>query len=191
MWYGFVSGDTICVTQDYKEIDILSSLLPYPKFRKFPGDDGEDRAWEFVNHYRKKKAFESVRDYGDCFDGFTLKVNYIIDKDCVYYNVRTGSMGFVSIACSDENVEMTVGNSLITIKLNNISLNNNLISSHAIAIWHILRILGDLVDINLTVPDHSVFYLLTSYTGNKPSLVRVLDKIKSRKGHISLTVERW
>ena len=49
--------------------------------------------------------------------------------------------------------------------------------------------LGDFVDVDITVPNHSIFYALTAYTGNSQVIRRTLQCIKMRLGKVSLTLK--
>ncbi|MCM1441551.1 MAG: hypothetical protein NC131_20440, partial [Roseburia sp.] len=68
---------------------------------------------------------------------------------------------------------------------------DDLISSHLIAIWHGLRIIGDFVDVDVTVPDHSVFYALMTYKGKNKVINRVREFIDKRPANVSVTLKNF
>lgn len=185
MWYGYVGPGIHGVNQDFQMISKLKTVYPYLKFRKFYT---EEKAWEFVHRYGKRKELSAIIRYGNVFNTHYVTVDYYIKEDAVYYNVHTKKLGYIRLVSTDDNISIENRVHIIKVKISNIYLNNDLVSSHAIAIYHILRLLGSYVDVELKVPDHSIYYMLTSYTGTKSSLTRVLKYIDSRKGEIAITV---
>lgn len=190
MWYGYVGPGLRGVTQDIHLIRRLHRVYPYLKFRK---RDTEEQAWEFVNRQGRRSPLSKLTKYGNIFDNHYVTIEYFITDDSIYYNIFTKKLGYIKVSNTNPNISVENRSEMIKIKYSNIFLNNQLISSHAIAIFHVLKILGSYVDCEIKVPDHSIFYLLSSYTGNKPNLLRVLKYIKSRKGKIAVTVkdEGW
>lgn len=167
---------------DFNEIKRISVLYPYCKFRKFRN---EEDAWKFVRQHVNKHALGNLYNYGDAFS-LHVKMEYFIGKDSIYYNFRTEKMGYIKIVTNKAVVENK--SNLIMVELKDISLNNMLIVSHLIAIYHGLQLLGDFVDVDITVPDHSIFYTLMTYSGTNKTINKILDKIKSRLGKLSVTL---
>jgi hypothetical protein len=189
VWYGYVGPGIRGVQNDINVIRKLLAVYPYLKFRK---KKTEEEAWAFVEREGKRPTLKRITKYGDIFNTHYVTVEYFIQDGSVFYNIFTKNIGYIRISSDDENVLIENRSELIKIELSNIHLNNEFISSHAIAIYHILRLLGSYVDVEILVPDHSIFYMLTAYTGTKSSLVRVLKYIESRKGNIAVTVkEKW
>lgn len=188
MWYAYVGPGIIHVCNNFSTIDKLAAIFPYSKFRKCKT---EDDAWEFIARFGKRPELKNVVRYGDTFNTHFVTVEYMIAKDSVYYNVKTSQLGYIRLESSDENFVIENRTELIKVKLKNIFLNKDLVSAHAIAIYHIVRLLGNYVDVEIKVPDHSIFYMLTSYNGTKTSITKVRKFLASRKGKVSVTLLNW
>jgi hypothetical protein len=186
MWYGYVGPGIKGVSQDYRAIEKLKAVYPYLKFRKHYS---EEQAWLFIGRQGKRQVLENIIKYGNIFNNHYVTVEYFITEDSIYYNILTKRLGYIKLVTDDENVHVENRTELIKVRLSDIYLNKEFISAHAIAIYHILKLLGSYVDVELKVPDHSIYYMLSSYTGNKSSLLRVLKYIDSRKGKIAITVK--
>lgn len=183
MPYGVVAPGICTVYEDFKSVQRIMALYPYPKFRKFRTTE---EAWAFVRRYNNKHFYHGVYKYGDTFNNHYISMEYFIGKDSLYYNFRTKKIGYVKIVSSKAEVQN--GANLITARIRNIYLNPNMISAHLIAIYHGLELLGDFVDVDVTVKDHSVFYALMTYKGQNRVIRRVLDKINSRLGKLSVSL---
>ena len=188
MWYGYVAPGLNKVTEDFDVIRNWSRVMPYSKFRKFRS---EEEAWDFVKRNKMAKDLVSIKNYGDCFDNLYLKCQYFITAKSVCYNVFTDNIGFVKVETEDPNILIENRLDVIKIKMTNIRLNNDLISSHSIAIYNLLEILGDFVDVNIEVPDQSIYYMMKAYTGTKPIYLKLQQLMKRRRGEISVTLKEW
>jgi hypothetical protein len=116
-------------------------------------------------------------------------MEYFICEDKVCYNIRTKKIGYIAIESNDENVTITNRNGIIKVTLNNIHLNDDIISNHLIAIWHGLKILGDFIDVDVKVPDHSVFYALMTYKGSNRTINKVRSFISDRFAKVSVSMK--
>lgn len=183
MPYGVVAPGLSNVYEDYKSVERIKSLYPYPKFRKFNTDEA---AWEFVRRNKNKHEFSSVYKYGDTFDNLCISMEYFIGKDSIYFNFRTSKIGYIKIISDRAEVENRAN--IITATIKNIELNNEMITSHLITIYHGLQLIGDFIDVDVTVPDHSIFYTLMTYNGNSRVINRVLEQIRNRKGKLSVSL---
>jgi hypothetical protein len=188
MWYGYVGPGMFHVTKNYQVIDRLAALFPYSKYRKFRT---EEEAWEFITRNGKRPELKNVVRYGDTFENHYVTVDYIITEDTVFYNVSTSKLGYIKLISDDSNFVIENRTDMITVRLKNIFLNKDMISSHAIAIYHILKLLGNYIDVEVIVPDHSIFYMLTIYTGSKPTILKLKKLIGSRQGKLSVTLLNW
>ena len=72
----------------------------------------------------------------------------------------------------------------------NVIVDGDTISGHIIAIYNGIKLLGDFIDVEVVVPDHSVFYAIRSYTGNNRAITRLKDYLKVRLGKVSVTLRR-
>lgn len=140
---------------------------------------------------RNTKMLTNVKKYGDCFDNLYITIEYFIRDRYIYYNLDTSKLGRVRIVCDRDDVFIENRTESMMVRLEMPNLNNDSIMSHAVAVYQILDILGEYVDVEIIVPDHSIFYLLTAYTGTRYSYLKLLNAIESRKGKVSVTLKSW
>lgn len=186
MPYAVIVPGISTVFSRWQDVEQLCALYPYPKFRKF---QTEAECWEYVKRHTLKRVYTNLNKYGDTFDNLYVSMDYFICDNKVCYNFRTKKIGYLVIESSDPNVKCVNRNGVIKVTLNNIQLNDDLIVSHLIAIWHGLRIIGDYVDVDVKVPDHSIFYALMTYKGKNRSINRVKDFIDNRFAKVSVSMK--
>ena len=63
------------------------------------------------------------------------------------------------------------------------------ISSHIIAIKRVLNLLGSYVDVDITVPDMSVYLAITKYKGNNYIIHSLKNDFEKRLGGVSFTIK--
>lgn len=187
MFYGYVSPHRQGVYTDFTIVKSLMKLYPYSKCRKFLH---EDEAWVFVKRNSSTKPLDSLYNYGDIFMSHHIKVNYIIGKSEVFYNITPTDKN-IRVFSDNPNVVIDHFGKGMCIRLNNIYLNRELLSAHSIAIYHLMDLVGEFIDIQLTVADSSIYYMLTAYEGSNLSFNKVRRKIANRLGGLALNVEIW
>lgn len=185
MYYGFVGGTIKTVFSDWSKVETLRLIYPYSSYHKFRY---EYQAWEWVRRRGSKKITESIVRYGSVFKNHYLRIEYLIGPDSVYYNVYTNKLGYVKLVNSKPDVIIENRSNIILVEIQGIELNKNLIISHLIAIQNILQIVGDLVDVEFILPNHSIFYAMTHYTGSNKMIAKILEFIKKRQGSVAWTL---
>ena len=187
--YAVVAPGLKGIYEDEKSIERILALYPYTKFRKFKT---EQECWDFLARNNNNHGIDEITCYGDTFSTHYVTMEYFI-RDSIYYNFYTDRVGYIKVVYKDAIVENR--SDLIMVKLDNIVADNNTIWGHMIAIYHGLKIIGELMDVNIIVPDHSIFYALHSYTGNNRVIGRVNSLIKQRLGNVALTLrggaDKW
>lgn len=185
--YVFVANGYKGIIESKQTLDILSSIYPYPKYRKVRT---RTDAVNFLGRYDRGEVSANFSNYGetDKYYGFAV-VKYVIDKDDLYLTVDTSKVGFIIISTSRLK-DTVVDNrpTMIRAKISNIKLNNDLISDHCVAITTVLELLGGYVDVNIEVPDISVYLALTKYSGDNYIIRESQEVIKSRLGGVSITI---
>lgn len=183
MTYGVVAPGISGVYEDFDYVRRIQTLYPYCKFRKFRT---EEEAWDFVNRNENKRQFTNLKQYGDTFDKLFVQMEYFIEKDKIYYNFDTSGVGAIKLT----SVTAIIDNrsELIMACMKDIHLNPNMISAHMVAIYHGLDIIGDYLDVDIVINNHSVYYALMSYTGKSRVIRRTTDRIKDRLGNVSVTI---
>jgi hypothetical protein len=182
--YAVVAPGLKGIYDNPRSIDKITALYPYAKYRKFRT---EEECWKFLNMYENNHSIDEVYNYGSTFPQHFITMEYFI-RSSLYYNYRTDKVGYVRIVSQDAIVENCAG--LIKARVDNVVADNNLISGHMIAIFHGLKTIGSWLDVNIIVPDHSIFYAINSYTGNNRVIERVRRHIKERQGEVALTLPR-
>lgn len=183
MPYGVVAPGISGVYEDFSSIERIMALYPYPKFRKFKN---EEDAWSFVKRYNNKHVYGGINKYGDTFDTHFVRMEYFIGEDTLYFNFRTSKIGYIRIVSGKATIQNK--SNLIMARIDNIFLNKDMITAHLIAIYHGLQLIGDFIDVDVTVPDHSIFYTLMTYKGNSKVINRVLEQIRNRLGKLSVSL---
>jgi hypothetical protein len=172
----------VCKTQ--RKLDSILAVYPYPKFCRCSTEE-EARKWLAAN--ARAPYDPSFKKYGDTAKSGYAVVEYYIWDNTIYYNVYTGSIGFIKVF-PDDGVKIDARPELLKIKVSGVRVNDLSISSHCVAIRRILKILGNIIDIDITVPDISVYLAAAKYTG-KNHFIRGLQRdIADRLGGVSFTV---
>jgi hypothetical protein len=165
-------------------LDKIVALYPYAKYRKYRT---EEECWEFLNKYTNNRSISEVYKYGNTFKTHFVTMEYFI-RDSIYYNYHTDKIGYVRVVSDTATVENCPG--LIKAKVDNVAADDRMISGHMVAIFHGLKLIGSWLDVNIIVPDHSVFYAIHSYTGNNRAIETVKNCIKERQGEVALSLPR-
>jgi len=188
MFYGFVGGTIRTVFNDYKKIERLAIIYPYCSYRKFYD---EADAWRWVGTHGSRKITSNIYKYGKTFDKHFVTFEYKIANASVYANITTKNLGYVKLLSDDNNVVIDNRTGSIYLEIKDLDLNPDLVLSHLIAIYNVLDLLGNFVDVEVVLPNHSIFFALTKYTGNSRALLRVIEKIKKRKGGLAWTLKDY
>lgn len=185
MYYGYVGGGIKTVVTDFNVIRELQIKHPYSSFRKFYK---EEKAWNWVKYRSSIKGVSKVTRYGDTFADTYVTMEYFIYGDAAYYNFRTPNIGDIFLTTSEPNVFIENRKDVIKVKISKFNASDTILG-HLSAIYQGLNVLGPYVDVEIVVPDHSIFYSLTQYTGTDSRINRVLNLLKSRIANFSVTLD--
>ena len=186
MYYAIVGPGVMGVYDDWKRVNELAHLFPYCKYRKFKT---EEECWQFVYRFKYTKNDLSLTKYGNTFSNLFVRMSYIVTPNMMYFTYNTEHFGHIRL---DEIPGALVKHmaKCITVKMpSDIELNNSTILSHLQVINRGVEILGDLIDVDIVVPDHSIYYALTAYTGTNGEICSLRDKIKNRLAGVSFTLK--
>lgn len=182
--YAVVAPELKGIYENYSDIERILALYPYAKYRKF---QSEDECWEFLARHSNSHSLEEVSNFGDTFSHRVI-MEYFIRDSSVYYNFHTQRIGTLHLVSDTAIIENRVG--LVKALLPNVLLDNNTIPSHIIAIYRGLDLLGNFMDVEIIVPDHSILYAIHSYSGSSRIVRRLKTLIDHRLGKVSLTLRR-
>lgn len=185
--YVFIANGYKGIVESKQTLDILASIYPYPKFRKVR--TYED-ALNFLARYNRGEVQANFYNYGDTdnYLGYAT-IKYVIADNDLFVTIDTSKVGFIRI--NPRGLKDTVVDNrptMIRVRISDIGLNDDLISDHCVAITNILELLGGYVDVNIEVPDVSVYLALTKYSGDNYIIRNCQEVIGSRLGGVSITI---
>lgn len=185
MIYAVVAPGYSLITKDWSQVERARALYPYPKWKKCYT---EEEAKHFVKVNHVSNPVRLIRNYGDTFKELYVDASYSIRPDSVCYVFDVSKIGRLRI--NSDNLIVEYGAGKIYARLPNIYLSEEALGSHMSAIYNMLRILGDYVDVNIHVKYFSIFYALTNYSGEKVRSISVTkDLINSRVCKCAFTLE--
>lgn len=183
--YAVVAPGFSGVFTNWKDVERIKALYPYPKWIKVQSEETA-REWLRRNAYGWK--LHGVYNYGNTLDDFYIDAKYRIAPDCVYYVLDVSRVG--SIKIRHEAVIVEYHGDKIYMRLPNIKLSNETVAGHMSAIYNLIKIVGDYLDINIELPYYSLFYCLSSYTGgNSRPIALVQELISNRIGAVAYSLK--
>lgn len=183
--YAVVAPGFSAVYSDWKDVERIRALYPYPKWTKCRT---ETEAQEFLKRNSYSRKVKQLYNYGDTLNDLYINVEYRIGPDCVYYVIDTRRVGNIRLLSEDALVEYK--SNKIFVKIPNIYLSDELLSGHMSAIHNLLHLVGEYVDVNITVPNYAVFYALTVYDkGNNRVVQLTRDAISKRLCKVAFTLK--
>lgn len=176
---------TICRTQ--RQLDTMLAIYQYPKFAKC---STEEEALAWIRRHSRHVSAMCSRHYGDTSSKGYAVLRYAIKDNAVYAVLETNLLGYIRVESQSDDVRVSCSRDVIYINVIGVVLDDGMIAHHIIAIRRLLRIIGEYVDVDIVVPDMSVYLAATKYKG-KNYIIKVMQKdIMSRLGGVSFTVER-
>lgn len=186
--YVIIANGFSGIVDSKEELDLISNIFPYPKFRKMRT---KAEALEFLQKYKRRNYKPNFHRYGevDYNNGFA-RIKYFIEKNTVYCNVDISKLGNV-VFLSDTRRSLSFDNhdSYIKLVISNLILNDRFISSHCVAIAAILNAIGDVIDVDIIVPDISVYLAINNYNRVFDQKNPNITSIFNRLGGVSFTIE--
>lgn len=184
--YAFVASGIQTVVRTPGQLESLIAVYPYPKFAKVANED-EARAW--IRAHQRIDYGYNIDNYGDTANYGYVDAEYKILTDSVKYHISTDKLGYIRVE-SSEVVLVDSRQDSLNIVVKGLKLNNDLIAHHVIAIQRLLNIMGEYVDVNVHVPDMSIYLALTKYTGKHPIITSTQKFVKARLGGFAITVKQ-
>lgn len=188
MPYAVIAPGIHTVCDKWEDVERITKLYPYPKYRKFRTTE---ECWNYVERYAYRRVYTDLNKYGDTFDKLYIRMEYFIRKDRVYYNFYTKKCGYITLVSDDENIVIENSNGVIKVIYMNLNLSEDRIVDHVIAIYHGLKVVGEMIDVDILVPDHSIFYALMTYKGKNRQIMRVREYIDRRMAKVSVSMKNF
>lgn len=185
MW-AFISNEyrTICYTQ--RQLNFLCSVYTYPKFKKV---QTKQEAKQFFASSNRDFINAGIKHYGKLSDIGYISIEYFIDGKNIYVNIFTKHFGFIKLTNLPNNVKQDASYDLLKIKICNVILDDTLIAHHCAAISNILRLFDTYINIELILPDISVYLACTKYRGKNYTIRNLQGQLNSRMGSIFYTIK--
>ena len=185
MPYAIVGPGISGIYSNWDRVAELASLFPYCKYRKFKT---ETDCWDFVNRYRTTRHTLSMTKYGDTFDNLYVRMFYIVTPSKLYFTYNTERFGNIRLDEQEGLLVSYFGKGIMVSVNTDTTYDNQTILSHLLAISKGVEILGELVDIDIVLPDHSIYYALTKYNGDDETILQVQRQLKDRMAEVSYTL---
>lgn len=174
----------ICTSQ--RALDLIMAIYPYPKIAKCRN---EEEAREWLRRHSRSSSSRNIKKYGDTANRGYASVEYFIYDNNIYYNIDTTLLGYLKIENTADNVVIDARPNLIKVQITNLAVKDELIIGHVIAIRRILKIIGEFIDIDIVVPDMSIYLAATAYKGQNYMIKGLQKDIATRLGGVSFTVK--
>ena len=185
--FAFVSNEYQGIVHSRQHLEILKQVYSYPVSQLC---NTEEECWDFIqrhprrvydNEYTKKAGWKHSTAY--------VRIEYYVDTETVYANIYTDHFGHIQLNIKDPNVLQSPTYDTIKLKIKNVNVRDDSITSHCIAIQYIVQLMSPIVNIQLVIPDVSIFLALTAYTGKNAAIKRVGNFLNSRIGKVALILK--
>lgn len=185
--YAVVAPGLKGIYRDTKDIDEILRMYPYARFQKFAF---EEQCYQWISENSTSRQLEEIRDYGTALPSCHVVMDYHIKGDFLYVNYDTKNFGRMRIALPDDDdeTELTQAPTFCAVKVP-FGVQTKPLHTSLLGIVEGLDIIGDMIDVVVKVPDHSVFYALRSYTGNDPVIRRAQAAVRERQGGTSISLK--
>lgn len=183
--YAVVAPGLKGIYRNIRDVDRIIKTIPYARFCKCMT---EDECYEWIRANNSSRKLEAVIDYGTAMKFCHIILDYYLTDDTLYVNYDASRFGSIRIDNSDPDVEVWNGASVCSAKIP-FAVQARPIQRHLLAILTALDFIGDMVDVVVKVPDHSIFYALRSYTGTDSIVCHAQDVVRSRKGGTSISLK--
>lgn len=169
-----------------RDIDAILRIYPYARFKKCQTED-ECYAWISENESRRK--LEELRDYGTASRLRHVVMSYYLDDSNLYLNYDTKNFGQMRIALPDDPaIEKMQAPTICSVKMP-FGVYAKPLQRSLLGLVTGLELVGDMIDIVVKAPDHSVYYALRSYTGKDTIICRAQDAVRNRQGGTSVSLK--
>lgn len=184
--YAVVAPGLKGVYRDSKDIDEILKMYPYARFHKF---FTEEQCYLWISENSSSRRLEEIRDYGTALKARHVVMEYYIKDDFLYVNYNTKNFGRMRISVpEDEGIQLIQATNYCALKVP-FEIRAKPLHRSLLGIVDGLELIGDMIDVVVKVPDHSVFYALRSYTGKDPVINRAQAAVRERQGGTSISLK--
>lgn len=184
--YAVVAPGLCTIYSNWKDVERVKKLYPYPKWYKCNNED-DARRWLRRNVYNHNDL--TVTHYGNTFDTFYIDAKYKILDNAVCYILDCSRVGTLRFSVPNGLVEYR--GQKVYIRMNNIRLSNISVAGHMSAIYNMLTIVSENFDVDIHVEYYAIFYAIANYSnGLNKYVVLVQNLIRERLGEVALTWDK-
>ena len=184
--FAFISNEYHGIVYSKDQLRLLSSVYSYPKVQYCKT---EKECLDFIA--RNKRSYNKRRKklFGWVETTAYIRIEYFISDHTIFANLYTDHFGFVVLNITEPNVIQSASYDLIKLKISNVNVMDNSITSHCVAIQYILHLLSSIINVQIIVPDISVYLALTEYTGRNAAIQRSKHLLSNRLGKVVLLLQ--
>ena len=183
--YAFVSNEYRGIVHSRQNVYILTKVYSFPIVQYCRT---EQEALDFIQRH-PRQVFESdiYKKAGWVKSTSYIRAEYFISDENIYVNLYTDKFGFIKLNLDNkDNVIQDAQYDRIKVKIKNVCVRDESIISNCIAVNNIISLFDDIVNLQIIVPDISVYLALTAYTGNNSTIKRIQNKLEERIGKVAL-----
>lgn len=186
MWYAIITPGISKITEVSSDVERIKLLYPYPKIFAHREQKVVEQ-WFEQNQYKQPIPF--LRNYGNTLKKFTIHASYKIGENALFIKYDLKSVGNLFIEeQDDDNILIEYSGNIIRVRLDNVRLSNTTIDGHMSAIYTLLKLIGNVVDIDIKIQYYSIYYALTLYSKSNRRLINLTrDLIRTRHGGTAFT----
>lgn len=184
--YAFISNEYRTVVQTQRQLDLLASIYTYPQFKKV---GSKEEALKFFSQCDREFIATGMSKFGKTDDIGYIRIQYFLDGKNVYANIGTKYFGFIKLSDLPNNVKQDSSYDLLKLKICNVNLNNLLIADHCLAISSIIKLFDSCINVELVIPDISIFLACTRYKGRNYAIRRAQNLLSERMGKVFYTIK--
>ena len=179
--YAFVSNEYRAIVYSQRQLDFLLGVYSYPQFRKV---ETIADAKKFFNSCNREFLETNLNKYGRNQNIGYVSIEYFIDNNNIYVNIDTRHFGFIKLMDLPANVKQDSSYDLIKLKICNVALDDDLIAHHCVALQNILSLLDDYLNVEIILPDISVYLACEKYKGKNFMINRFQGAVAQRPGQV-------
>lgn len=185
--FAFVSNEYQGIVYSKQHVQVLSSIYSYPVVQYCRT---EEECRDYISRH-PRKVFDSDANKRAGWKKTTayIRIEYFVGEETIYANLYTDHFGYIMLNLRDKNVLQQAEYDMIKLKIRNVNVHDESIVSHCVAIQYILQLLSPIINVQIVVPDLSIYLALTEYTGRNVSIIRIRQLLKTRVGKVALLLK--
>lgn len=180
--FAFVSNEYSGIVHSKLHLNLMSSIYTYP-ISQYCLTEEECR--DFIKRH-PRKVYSNGKKFGWKKTTAYIRIEYFIANNTIYANLYTDHFGFVQLNIADHNILQSATYDMIKLKIPNVNLSDESITSHCSAIQYIVSLMSPIINVQVKVPDLSVYLALTEYSGHNSTINRIRSSLNTRVGKVAL-----